>query len=59
MQMVVRSPFLLGLSHATLSQRMQALHAALPQADVQRMAEHYPSLLEVSSPSHAACASPN
>ena len=46
-QMVVRSPFLLGLSHPTLTARMQALRAALPDADVQRMAQYCPSLLEV------------
>ena len=47
LQMVVRSPFLLGLSHKTLMTRVQALHAALPNADVQRMAQYSPSLLEV------------
>ena len=46
-QMAVRSPFLLGLSHETLAARMQALSDALPNADVQSMAENYPSLLEV------------
>ena len=47
LQMVVRSPFLLGLSHQTLTTRLQALRAALPKADVQRMAQYSPSLLEV------------
>lgn len=47
MQMVVRSPFLLGLSCETLAARMRALSAALPNADMQRMVESYPSLLEV------------
>lgn len=46
--MVVRSPFLLGLSCHTLLTRIQALQAACPDADVQRMVEYYPSLLEVS-----------
>lgn len=48
--MVVRSPFLLGLSQETLTARVQALHAALPDADVQRMAQYSPSLLEVTNP---------
>lgn len=47
LQMVVRSPFLLGLTHQTLTTRIQALRAALPSADVQRMAQYSPSLLEV------------
>ena len=47
MQMIVRSPVLLGLTHETLTTRMKALEAACPKADVQRMIEHYPSLLEV------------
>lgn len=46
-QMVLRSPFLLGLSHQTLTARMQALRVALPTADVQCMAQYSPSLLEV------------
>ena len=57
-QMVVRSPFLLGLSHQTLTARMQALRAALPNADVQRMAQYSPSLLEVTTqddPSSIMC----
>lgn len=48
--MVVRSPFLLGLSQETLTARMQALRSALPDADVQRMAQYSPSLLEVMHP---------
>lgn len=47
LQMVIRSPFLLGLTHQTLTTRIQALRAALPSADVQRMAQYSPSLLEV------------
>lgn len=49
-QMVVRSPFLLGLSRQTLTARMQALRVAMPRANVQRMAQYYPSLLEVLNP---------
>lgn len=55
MQMVVRSPFLLGLSYQTLTTRIAALQAAFPDADVQRMVEYYPSLLEVSAISCTMC----
>lgn len=51
LQMVTRSPFLLGLSSQTLATRFQALQTAFPDANVQRMVEYYPSLLEV----NAAC----
>ncbi len=51
LQMVIRSPFLLGLSSQTLAIRFQALQAAFPEGNVQRMIEYYPSLLEV----NAAC----
>ena len=53
--MVVRSPFLLGLSCQTLLTRVQALQAACPDADVQRMVEYYPSLLEVSTCCKSGC----
>ena len=49
LQMVVRSPFLLGLSLQTLTTRVHALESALPTANVQRMVEYYPSLLEVNA----------
>lgn len=55
MQMVVRSPFLLGLSRQTLTARMQALHVAMPHANVQSMAQYYPSLLEVLNPARICC----
>ena len=51
LQMVIRSPFLLGLSSQTLAIRFQALQTAFPDANVERMLEYYPSLLEV----NAAC----
>ena len=51
LQMVIRSPFLLGLSSQNLATRFQALQTAFPDANVQRMVEYYPSLLEV----NAAC----
>lgn len=53
--MVVRSPFLLGLSCQTLLTRIQALQAACPEAAVQRMVEYYPSLLEVSTCYKSGC----
>ena len=46
--MVVRSPFLLGISTETLVDRFQDLQKELVGADVQRMAEYCPSILEVS-----------
>lgn len=46
--MVVRSPFLLGISTETVVDRFQELQRELAGADVQRMAEYYPSILEVS-----------
>lgn len=49
LQMVMRSPFLLGLSSQTLAKRFHALQAAFPEGNVQRMIEYYPSLLEVNS----------
>lgn len=52
LQMVIRSPFLLGLSSQTLTARFRALQAAFPDANVQRMVEYYPSLLEVNTASH-------
>ncbi len=52
LQMVIRSPFLLGLGSQTLVTRFQALQAAFPDADVQRMVEYYPSLLEVNAACH-------
>ncbi|KAL0041747.1 hypothetical protein WJX79_003202 [Trebouxia sp. C0005] len=45
-KMVMRSPFLLGLSSQTLAKRFHALQAAFPEGNVQRMIEYYPSLLE-------------
>ena len=45
--MVVRSPFLLGMCAETLQLRLQALQAELGSCDVHRMAEYYPSLLQV------------
>ncbi len=52
LQMVIRSPFLLGLSSQTLATRFQALQTAFPDANVQRMVEYYPSLLEVIAACH-------
>ena len=47
LQMVVRSPFLMGLSPETLQGRMEALQTELADCNVHRMAEYCPSLLEV------------
>lgn len=47
MQVVVRSPFLLGISTATLADRLEELQTELAGSDVQRMAEYCPSILEV------------
>ena len=51
--MVVRSPFLLGISTETVVDRFQELQRELAGADVQRMAEYCPSILEVFLTEHA------